>query len=166
MGKADGAEWFDLGTKSVVKGTQYAFEVKDDISGAWNLNVRVRGDLKKADATPATSSNVGSIYDQIKRKSITFNETIDNQNFYNVIGITYIDETGRLHSERISNIDEIPDEIKSRFIIKKYEEISPYKNIILKDKLVILVDKNNVEDMALLFFLQKIKPIFKSQTNL
>lgn len=165
MGKANGAEWFDLGTKSIVKGIQYSFEVKDDMSGVWNLNVRIQDDLKKADATAVTSSKVGSIYDQIKRKSITFNETVDNQNFYNVIGISYIDEGGRLHLERISDINEIPDGIKSKFKIKKYGDISPHKNIILKDKLVTLVDKNNMEDMALLFFLQKIEPIFKVETK-
>jgi hypothetical protein len=158
-GKAENGEWFDIGTKSIVSGMQHAFEVKDEISGVWNLNVRIQHNLKKADSKAIASSNVGYKYDQIKRKTITFNETSDMQRFYNVIGIAYIDENGRLHSKRIIDINDVPEEIKSNFEIKKYQEVSPYQNITFKDKLVILIDKNKVEDMALLFFLQKIKPV-------
>lgn len=162
-GKEESGEWFDLGTRSVVKGTQYSYELRDEVSGFWDLNARIREDGKKADAKAIGSRKVGSRYDQIKRKSITFNETSDGQKFYNVIGIGYyVDEEGRFHSKRISNIDEVPEEIKSKFEIRKYEDVSPHRNIVLKDKLVVLVDKQDVESMVLLFFLEKIKPVFNT----
>jgi hypothetical protein len=153
-------EWFDLGSKNVVSGVLYSFKIKDQVSGEWILNVRIQDTLKKADVIVATSENVSSLHDQIKRKTITFNETIDGENFYNVIGLGYV-ENGRFHSERISDIKDVSDEIKSKFEIKKYQDVSPHKNIILRDKLVVLVDKNNAEDMGLLFFLERIKPVFQ-----
>lgn len=157
--KEENSEWFDLGIKTVVKGTSYAFKIKDEISGEWLLNVRMHDSRAKADVIVVASEKTSSLHDQIKRKTITFNDSADGQKFYNVIGLGYQDN-GRFHSERISDINGLPEDIKSKFEIKKYQEVSPHQSIILKDKLTILVDKDNIENMALLFFLQRIKPVF------
>lgn len=158
--KKESGEWFDLGFKSVVKGTLYSFRIDDEKSGQWLLNVRVHESGNKADVIVATSKEVSSLHDQIKRKTITFNETSDGSKFYNVLGFGYI-ENARFHSERISDINKISTgEIKSKFEIKKYNEVSIYENVSLQDKLVAVINKDQIEDMVLLFYLQKIKPVF------
>ena len=154
-------EWFDLGLKNVVRGTLHSFRVDDEKSGQWILNVRVHGSGNKADVIVATSEKVSSLHDQIKRKTTTFNETVDSTKFYNVLGFGHVDiDDKRFHSERTFDMNKIPEEIKSKFEIKKYDEVSRYKNLSLKNKLVAVIGKDKIEDMILLFYLQKIKPVF------
>jgi hypothetical protein len=153
--------WFDLGSKSTVSGILYSFQIKDNESGEWILNVRTQDSLEKADVIAATTERTTSLHDQIKRKSMIFNQTSDGSRFYNVIGIGYVDD-GRFHFGRISDKSALPEEIISNFKVIKYHEASPHKSLSLKDKMVALVDKSDAKGMALLFFLERINPVFKT----
>ncbi|MEM3587027.1 MAG: hypothetical protein QXO71_06875 [Candidatus Jordarchaeaceae archaeon] len=152
-------EWFDLGNRKPQCGEIYAFGVEDMISGNWVLNVRISETGEKAVVVAVASERAGFIHNQIKRKSVVFNTCSCGKHYYHPLGISYI-EGGRLHSRRIDSISDVPKEILDKFSIKRYEEVSPKSSIQLREKLVAVVEKNDVELMACLFVLEKIRPVF------
>ncbi len=162
-GKSRG-EWFDLATRKKDGGTIYAFHVSDQTSGKWLLNVRVSSSGEKSVVFAATSQKTGIVHNQIKRKSIVFNACSCGEHFYHPLGISYL-EGERLRSKRVEKLDDVPEEILETFEIKKHEDVSPKSSTQLKEKLVALVEKNDVKKMALLFILEKICPIFKAATR-
>lgn len=158
LGKSD-SEWFDVGTHLMVSGAQYSIGLSDKISGDWIFDVKISSDGRKATVGAGRSEGTTSVHNQIKNKTIVLEETNDGRKFYSVLGIGYVNN-GRFQSERVSSLDDLVDELRSKFDIRKHQDVSSHPSNQLRDKLVALVEKNDPEKMVLLFFLQKIRPVF------
>jgi len=153
-------EWFDLGNRKVDSGVIYAFGVEDPVSGNWILNVRVSDSGEKIVVIAVASEMAGYLHNQIKRKSVVLNACSCGEHYYHPIGIGYV-KGGRFRSKRIVSLDDVPEEIRERFEIKRYEEVSPKSSVSLEGKLVALVKKGDIDKAALLFVLEKICSVFK-----
>lgn len=149
--------WYNCGLKKAVSGIIYAFGIDDKISGKWLLNVKISERYGKAIVVALTSEQTSFLHDQLKRKSMVWIKCKDSKKFYHPIGIAYL-KNDRIHSKRITNLAEVPEEIQKNFDIRVYEEVSNKPSKTLKGKLVVIED--NPEKMATLFFLEKIQPIF------
>jgi hypothetical protein len=159
-GKSHG-EWYDLGVRRVVEGDIFAYRLFDEKSGEWLLNVKLSTEVGKSVVVAATSGKTTSLHDQIKGKSIVFNACTDGKSMYHPLGISYV-AGQRLSYERIEKPEDIPADIGDRFLVRKYEDVSPLKpSRAFKGKLVAVVPTDHPDDMALLFFLEKIAPVFK-----
>jgi hypothetical protein len=154
--KKDGS-WYNCGLKRVVHGTIYVYKINDIISGEWILNVKILEKEEKAIVIAPTSEHTTFLHDQLKRKSMVWNMCKDCKKFYHPLSIAYL-KNNRLHSKRIENLAEVPEEIQKNFYIKTYDEVSSKKSKTLKGKLVAVED--DPMKMAILFFLEKIQPIF------
>jgi len=149
-------EWFDSGERRLLHGVNHAFKIIDQKSGEWLVNVKI-SDEGKAVVSAPTSQMTSSIHDQLKRKTIVFNPCKDRNELYNLLGISYIGE-GRLHYERLEDVSFVPPEIRRNFELTIHEAVAGTDRF--KGKIVVIVSKEKPEDMALLFFLQRIKPVF------
>jgi len=158
--KKEHGEWFDLGLKRVLEGEVYAYRITDTISGEWLLNLKISTQVGKAAVEAVASERTSVLHDQIKRRSITFNACKDRQYFYHPLGIGLV-EKGRFRYKRVDKYDEVPQEIKDKFTLKLYEEVSPSEpSSSLKGKIVAVINREHLEQMVLLFFLEKILPVF------
>jgi hypothetical protein len=158
-GKSHG-EWYDLGVRRVVEGDIFAYRLLDEKSGKWLLNVKLSEEVGKAVVVAATSEKTTSLHDQIKGKSIVFNTCTDRKLMYHPLGISCV-AGQRLSYERMEKPEDIPADIRDRFLVRRYEDVSPLgPSRPFKGKLVIVVASDRPDDMALLFFLEKIAPVF------
>jgi len=68
----------------------------------------------------------------------------------------------RLRYERVEKPEGIPPDIKGRLTVKKHEEVPPTpQSRAFWGKLVAVMPRDQPEDMAVLFLLEKIEPIFR-----
>jgi len=163
--KKEHGEWFDLGLKRVLEGEVYAYRITDTVSGEWLLNLKISTQVGKAAAEAVASERTSVLHDQIKRKSITFNACRDRQYLYHPLGIGLV-EKGRFRYSRVDKYDHVPEQIKEKFTLKRYEEVSPTEpSSSLKGKIVAVIDKEHLEQMVLLFFLEKIFPVFPDSSD-
>lgn len=154
-------EWFDLGLRSVIRGVIYAYEISDEKSGKWLLNVRISEETGKAAVTAETSERTTWLHDQIKKKTDTFQTSVDGQKYFHPLGIGYV-ERGRFHYMRPDKLNDVPQEIREKFNLTKYEHVSPIRTSkTFNGKIVVVMEKDKPDEMALLFFMEKIRPVFK-----
>jgi hypothetical protein len=157
-------EWYNIELRKVVKGNIFAYQLFDEEnedSGEWLLNVKLSEEAGKAIVVAVASKKTTSLHDQIKRKSIVLNSCTDRDLMYHPLGLASI-VGQRLRYKRVEKPEEIPPDIRGRFTVKKYEEVSPTpRSRPFKGKLVAVVPRDQPEDMAILFFLEKIAPVFK-----
>jgi len=163
--KKSAGQWFDLGLKRVLEGEVYAYRINDTISGEWLLNLKISTQVGKAIVEAVTSERTSVLHDQIKRKSITFNACKDRRYLYHPLGIGLV-EKGRFTYNRVNEFAEVPQEIKDKFTLKLYEEVSPTEpSSSLKGKIVAVIKREHLQQMVLLFFLEKILPVFPSPSE-
>lgn len=154
LDKKDG-EWFDIETRANERGIIYALEVEDAASGSWLLNVRV-SNRGKIVVTAETSAKTTSLHEQIKRKSMVL-KPCENGNVYQLLGIAGV-ENGRVSMTRIDSESELDSEFNTNFRLDKYSSVG--KNATLNNKIIAVLGADEIEKMAYLFYLEKIKPIF------
>jgi len=153
-------QWYDLGLRRVIEGDIFAYQLIDQASGEWLLNVKMSTEAGKSVVVAATSERTTSLHDQIKRKSIVFNACADRNLMYHPLGLASV-VGQRLTYKRVEKLEKVPPDIKGLFMIKKYEEVSPTpRSRTFKGKLVAVVPRDRHEAMAILFFLEKIAPVF------
>jgi hypothetical protein len=153
-------EWYDLQLRRVINGDIFAYGLVDKVSGQWLLNVKMSEEEKKAIVLAPTSERTSSIHDQIKRKTMVFKTCTDGQAMYHPLCVDCV-VGRRVVGKRVERIDDVPSEIKDQFALRKYEEVSPITPArALKGKLVAVIGRDHPENMALLFFHEKIAPVF------
>jgi hypothetical protein len=158
--KETAGEWFDLSQKEIVQGKIYAYKVGDTASGEWLLNVFICEKSGKAVVTAISSEKATYLHDQIKRKSIVFIGCKNDNRYYHPLGIGCV-QGQRFHYERVDDLDNVPVSIKNNFDLDYYESVSPITpSKTYKGKIVAIIEKDKPEKMALLFALEKIRPVF------
>ena len=156
VGSKEG-EWFDKFSKSNIKGKLYDFEIKDALNKMWRITVEIAADGSKAIAWAPVSEGTDFISEQLKRKSIVFNPTRDNKEFYHIISPAYTTEN-RIKKKMLEDPNEIPEELK-QFKIGRFQEVTDKKKF--ENKLVVIVDKNDPESIAKIFYFEKINLLIK-----
>ncbi len=154
VGSKEG-EWFDKFSKSTIKGKLYDFEIKDALNKIWRITVEIAADGSRAIAWAPVSESADFISEQLKRKSIVFNSTRDNKELYHIISPTYITEN-RVRRGMLESLNEVPEELKQYKIIR-FQEVTDKKRF--ENKLVIIVNKNDPESIAKIFYFEKINPL-------
>jgi hypothetical protein len=148
-------KWFDKLSRTVIEGKLYDFEIKDALNKTWRVTVEIASDTSKAIVWAPVGESTDFVSEQLKRKSIVFNSTKDNTSFYHIISPTYLAEN-RVKKKMLEDSDEIPEELK-QFKISKFQEVTDKKKF--ENKLVVLVNKNDAESMAKIFYFEKINPL-------
>ncbi len=154
--------WFDQAFKRHLDGMVYQYEVQSPRSGQWLVTVCVSDAPVKATVQASHKKYGGGLYDQIRRKTDVFLPCRgDSKSLYHPLGISYLDEDGRLRYRRVSKENEVPEDIRAQYRLDVYEHVAPYtKSRSLRRKLVVLISKDRPEQMAKLFVLEKINPLF------
>jgi len=158
------SDWFDERLRKRVHGVIYQYEIRDPHSGRWTLEVCMSDDPPKAAVRAIASEPTGGIYEQLRRKTDIFQPCRqDPEVYYHPLGISYLDEAGRLRYRRPIDLEEIPEEIKRSYDIDLYENVSPYPGSASHcGKLVVLISKAEPDRMAQLFILEKVWPVLKT----
>ncbi len=158
MNKKEG-EWFDQNLRRTIQGTLYFYEVDHKGSGVYLVTVSMCEQEGKAVVSTTLTDENSTLQDQLKRHSIVFNQGRNEGTYYHPLSRSYTEE-GRLRYKRITNEDEVPEDIKQNFTIDKYENVSPKTARALQGKLVVEVPKDKPEKMVLLYALEKIIPAY------
>ncbi len=153
--KKENGEWFDIESKTNQTGLVYAFSLKDQQSGEWLLNVKVSNQGKIV-VTAETTSQTTSIHDQIKRQSMVL-KPYDSNKVYQLLGISSLDN-GRVSKSRVDDIKTLDKEVVKKFNLDRYSLIKKDSN--LANKIIAIVNKDEIEKIVYLFYLEKIKPLF------
>ncbi|MEM3363994.1 MAG: hypothetical protein QXS93_00605 [Candidatus Micrarchaeia archaeon] len=148
-------EWFDMESHSEIRGNIVAVNVSDSCSGDWTLNLKISEDLRKCEVAAVTSSGTTILHDQVKHKTMVLKAKDENE-FYSLLGLAYIQED-RLRMKRVSSRTKVPVEISNRFELVTMSSLGKFGP--MRDKIAAIVNKEDYERIALLFYLQKIAPI-------
>jgi hypothetical protein len=101
----------------------------------------------------------GEGYVQLEGRTMLFQKSIIEGHLYDVISLSYLDDNKRLRRKIVSDINEVPQNIREKFKIELYEKATG-KNAIGK-KLVTLCKEDNNRMIIILFLLQRAWPISK-----
>lgn len=159
LGASDG-QWFDIGLRRVLSGTVHSYSLSDPSSGEWRISVRASDQIGKAAVEAMPIDHFGSLHDQLRRKSITFNACKDREKYYHALGIAYT-LRGRVSYTRVDDRSTVPRSIADEYELEEYENVSPVDpGNVWRGKIVAVVRSDEPDKMARLFYLEKILPIF------
>ena len=152
------AEWFDKFTRTNKSGTKYAYKLIDDNGKEWLLNATEEENGSSCIITAETSEKANLLHEQLKRKSDTW-AIADKQagKLYHIISLPYL-EKDQLKRKMLSNESELPEQLKS-YEIRRFEEVTSKKKF--QGKLVVLVNKNDIDSMVKFFYYEKIYPMLE-----
>jgi hypothetical protein len=153
IGSEEG-EWFDFGIRTQVKGIISSYQIQHNSIGFHHLTIKASND--KAVISSPLSSQTNNIASQIKSRSLVFQKSDFSNKYYHLISIAYLDN-GRLRRKRVKDMIDVPIYIYNHFEIKKHHEVN--KAIGHSDKLVGLIEPDDIKSMALAFVSEMIVPI-------
>ena len=144
--------WYDMSLHQLRRGEVSFYKVNDFLTGEWLLKLckdKEQGKIMlKTVKCPA-----GVRFSQLEGSSMLFQESQIGEMFYDVISLTYIDETNRLRRNVIVSIEEIPAVIRENYEIKSYEEATGKKAP--GKYLVTLSKQENEKELVTLFILER-----------
>jgi len=113
--------WFDLSLRQLREGEVRFYRAKDFLTGEWLFKACSDKDLGKV-MVKALKCPPGRRFAQLEGNTMLFQKSAIEDLLYDVISLTYADETERLRRKVINSLDEIPAVIRENFKIKSYEE--------------------------------------------
>ena len=113
--------WFDLSLRQLREGEVRFYKVKDFLTGEWLFKACSDKKLGKV-IVGALKCPSGRRFAQLEGNTMLFQKSTIEGLLYDVISLTYADETDRLHRKVVSSIDDIPAIIRENFEVKSYEE--------------------------------------------
>jgi len=157
--KREKGEWFDRFKRETTKGLIIDFSYEDSNIGKWKIEVKHSEEYNNAGITAPWSNNESKIANQLKKKSMLFQLTENDESSYYVpFGIGYTDGE-RFRTRRVSDQSELSSEIKSNFEIEKYQQVRSNPSKQFNNKLVYVCKKDDYKKMAFAFILQRIYPV-------
>jgi len=152
------AEWFDKFTQTTKSGTKYAYKLIDENGEEWLLNATEEESDSSCIITVETSEKASLLHEQLKRRSDIWNMA-DKQagKLYHIISLPYL-EKDQLKRKMLSKASELPEQLKS-YEIRRFEEVTSKKKF--QGKLVVLVNKNDIDSMVKFFYYEKIYPMLE-----
>ncbi len=173
--------WYDISDKKIKNGCIYVYEISGENIlnkkiGQWILNVYIEKNRSKAFVKAPVSENTGILDYQIRSKTIVFMqvppENLKYYNyFYHPISIFKL-EGAKINKERINSENEIPKYIKEDNFIKKTDKVKfeKYGDILkgekLKDKMIVLIEKDYPCLLAYYFYLEVIVGVYLNNEQL
>ncbi len=144
--------WFDLSLRELREGEVRFYRVNDFLTGKWLFKSCSDKELGKV-IVRALKCPAGRRYSQLEGNTMLFQKSTIDGLLYDVISLTYADETDRLRRKVVNSLEEIPDVIKEKFTVKSYEEATgkraPGK------KWVTLTKEGDEKEMITLFLLER-----------
>lgn len=113
--------WFDLSLRQLREGEVRFYRVKDFLTGEWLFKTCSDKELGKV-MVRALKCPAGRRLAQLEGNTMLFQKSAIEGFLYDVISLTYADETDRLHRKVVVSIDQIPALIRENFEVKSYEE--------------------------------------------
>ena len=152
------AEWFDKFARTTRTGTKYAYEIIDENGEKWLLNATEEESGSSCIITAETSEKASLLHEQLKRKSDTW-AIADKQagKLYHIISLPYL-QKDQLKRKMLSSTSELPEQLKS-YEIRRFIDVTSKKRF--EGKLVVLVDKNDIDSMIKFFYYEKIYPMLE-----
>ena len=97
-------------------------------------------------------------------KTLLFQKSKIPNYVYIPLSIAYVDKSNRLHYNRVSDIKDVPEELRNNFELRRYEDVAPPELINPRNpnlgKISVIVEDNNPEKMALLYIFTRILPAY------
>lgn len=161
--KSEPGEWYDHSLKRLLKGTVYAYTFEwKELSCV--LNVRISEDKSRAQVNLVSSSKADIISKQLTEKTLLFQKSKIPNYLYIPLSIAYVDKFGRIHYNRVSNVNDVPEVLRDNFELRKYDDVAPPELIRSRNpnlgKISVIVEDNNPEKMALLYAFTRILPAY------
>jgi len=144
--------WLDFSLREIREGMVFYYKVQDPVTGEWLFKTCVDPEGKVI--VKAAKCPPGRVYAQLEGDSMVFQKSLREGYFYDVISLTYIDETGRVRRKIVSTIEEIPQTIRGISEIETYEKATG-KPPTFGRGLVSLTRQGDYKTMITLFILQK-----------
>jgi len=113
--------WFDLSLRQLRKGEVRFYRVEDFLTGKWLFKVCLDKEFRKV-MVKALKCPPGRRFSQLEGNTMLFQRSEIEGLLYDVVSLTYADETDRLHREIVASADEIPAIIRENFEVRSYEE--------------------------------------------
>ncbi len=113
--------WFDLSLRQLREGEVRFYRVRDFLTGEWLFKACSDKELGKV-MVRALKCPSGRRFAQLEGNTMLFQKSAIEGLLYDVISLTYADETDRLRRKVVSSVDDIPAVIRENFEIKSYEE--------------------------------------------
>ena len=155
--------WVDMGLRTLREGKVRFYRVSDPVTGKWLFKVCSDKEMQRS-IVKALKCPPGGGFVQLEGRTMLFQASLVEGQYYDVISLSYIDEEGRLRRNVVGDIDEVPETIKDNFRIAPYEEATGKKAI--GKRLVTLSEERDEKQMIALFILQRAWPISKIPPDL
>jgi hypothetical protein len=144
--------WYDMSLRQLRSGEVNFYVVKDFLTGAWLFKLCKDTENGKI-MVKAVKCPAGVRFSQLEGSTMVFQESQIGEMLYDVISITYLDETNRLRRNVVSSIEEVPSVIRENYEIKSYEEATGKKAP--GKHLVTLSRQENEKELVTLFVLER-----------
>ena len=150
--------WVDMSLRQLRKGMVRYYRVKDGLTGEWLFKV-CRDDEMRRVIVKALKCPPGGEFVQLEGRTMLFQRALLDGYYYDVISLSYMDESNRLRRNVLDSVDEVPETIRENFKVMDYEEATGKK--IVGKRLVVLCEEENEKDMIVLFLIQRAWPVSK-----
>jgi hypothetical protein len=150
--------WVDMSLKEIRNGAVYFYRVSDPITGKWLFKICLDKEYHRK-TIKAIKCPAGEGYVQLEGRTMLFQKSVIEGYLYDVISLSYLDDNKRLRRNIVSDISEVPQNIREKFKIEIYEKATG-KHAIGK-RLVTLCKEDNNRMIIILFLLQRAWPISK-----
>ncbi len=150
--------WFDFSLRQLREGEVRFYRVKDFLTGNWLFKVCLDKELSKV-TVKAVKCPPGKRFAQLEGKTMVFQKSEIEGWLYDVISLTHVDESDRVHRKIVHSAEEIPTTIREHFRTMPYEEATgkraPGKNWVTLSK------AEDQKSMIMLFVLERVWAISK-----
>ncbi len=155
--------WVDMGLRTLREGKVRFYRVGDPVTGKWLFKVCSDKEMQRS-IVKALKCPPGIGFVQLEGRTMLFQKSLVEGQYYDVISLSYLDDEGRLRRNVVGDIDEVPETIKDNFRISPYEEATGKKAI--GKRLVTLCEESDEKKMIVLFILQRAWPLSKIPPDL
>ncbi len=150
--------WFDLSLRQMREGRVRYYRVGDLLTGVWLFKVCFDEDIGKK-VVKAIKCPTGRVFAQLEGNSMVFQRSQLPGLVYDVMALSYLDESGSVRRRIINSPDDVPKILQECFMIQPYTEASgktaPGKN------LVTVVGEEDDKAMIALFLLERSWPLLQ-----
>jgi len=155
--------WVDMSLRTLRTGKVRFYRVSDPVTGKWLFKVCSDKEMQRS-IVKALKCPPGVGFVQLEGRTMLFQGSLVEGQYYDVISLSYLDKEGRLRRNVVNDIDEVPETIKDNFRIASYEEATGKKAI--GKTLVTLCEESDEKQMIVLFIVQRAWPVSKIPPDL
>jgi len=148
--------WVDMSLRQLREGEVRFYKVNDTLTGEWLFKVCPDAEMART-IVKAIKCPPGRGFAQLEGSTMLFQRSVLENQYYDVVSLSYLDENGRLRRNIVGDINEVPNFMKENFRVIPYEEATGKKAP--GKKLVSLCREGDEKAMITIFLLGRAWPI-------